>query len=87
MNISTLEIVEQIFEEYIPILTQLSSHKDETHIQLTNMHKKLTEQLYRQYYNNISKFMLSIDLDDILLNSSPPREQLIKKKQPNTPQK
>lgn len=87
MNISTSEIVDQIFDEYIPKIVQLSSHKKETQIQLNQMHKKLTEHLYSQYYNNISRFMPSIDLDDIFLSSSPPREQLIKKKDPITPQK
>jgi len=86
MNISTSEIVDQIFDEYIPKLLQLSSHKEETDIQLKHMHQKLTKHLYNQYYNNISRFMSSIDLDDILC-SSPPQEQLIKKKEPNTPQK
>jgi hypothetical protein len=86
MNISTLEIVDQVFDEYIPKLSKLSSHPQEINIELKEMQSRLSTLLYAQYYQNTLRFMRSIDVED-MLSSSPPRTQIIRKIEPNTPLK
>ena len=86
MNISTLEIVDQVFDEFIPKLCKLSSYPQEMTKELKEMHNRLSSLLYDQYYHNTSRFMRSIDVED-MLSSSPPATQMIRKIEPNTPLK
>jgi len=86
MNISTLEIVDQVFDEFLPKLSKLSSHPKEISRELKEMQTKLSTLLYNQYYQNTSRFMRSIDVED-MLSSSPPTTQMIRKIEPNTPLK
>ena len=86
MNVSTCEIVDTVFDEYTPKIMQHSSAPRETVHQLKEMRTRLTSLLYDQYYQNTSRFMRSIDIDDVI-HSSPPRERMIKKMEPKTPAK
>lgn len=86
MNISTTEIVDQVFDEYTSKILRLSAARTETIGVLREMHTRLIELLYNQHYNNVSRFMNPIDIDDSLC-SSPPRSQCIRKIEPYTPQK
>jgi hypothetical protein len=89
MNLSTPEIVEKVFQEYTPKLTQLSNPgtKKEMESSIRDMQSKLMDMLYQQYYSTTSRFMTSIDVDDVLC-SSPPRSSIIKAAiMPNTPLK
>ncbi len=86
MYISTSEIVDKVFDEFMPRIMKLSSNHRETSMEMKEMHTKLSGMLYEQYYNNTSRFMKSIDVED-MLGSSPPRTQMIKKMEPKTPLK
>lgn len=89
MNLSTPEIVDSVFQEYTPKLVQLSNPgtKKEMETSIREMHSKLMNLLYQQYYNTTSRFITSIDVDDVL-SSSPPRASIIKQTVvPNTPLK
>ena len=89
MNLSTPEIVDNVFQEYTPKLLVFSNPgtKKEMESSIREMHSKLMDMLYKQYYNNTSRFITSIDVDDVL-SSSPPRASIIKTSAvPNTPVK
>jgi len=88
MNLSTPEIVEKVFLQYTPKLLNFSQPgtKKEMEKCIDNMRTEFMELLYKQYYNTTSRFMVSIDLDDVL-SSSPPKSSQIKVVQPNTPLK
>lgn len=86
MNYSTSEIIDHVFQEYTTKIVSLSAKPRDTEGKLNEMKESLMERFYTQYYNNTSRFMTSVDLDDVF-SSSPPKEQMIKKYVPDTPQK
>ena len=86
MNTTTTEIVDQVFDEFTAKILARSAVQADTITVLKEMHTRLIELLYNQYYNNVSRFMNPIDIDDVLC-SSPPKSQMIRKLEPFTPQK
>lgn len=88
MNLSTPEIVEKVFLQYTPRLMKLSQPGTKADMQecINGMRAELMDMLYQQYYNTTSRFMVSIDLDDVP-SSSPPKSSHIKTVMPNTPLK
>lgn len=78
MNNSTIYIIDQVFEKYIPIMMMITNQSIEIGNILNNMHNEMKMAISSQYMNTISKFMChkEIELDEIL-SSSPPQSQMI----------
>lgn len=77
MNNSTSDIIKNVFNEYKPMIVKSSvSHKDTENI-LDEMYDKLQNKLSSHYYQNVFKFVSSVDIDDVL-SSSPPREDIVR---------
>lgn len=87
MNITTSEIIDQVFDEFADRIISIAAAKNEMQAVLQQMRDKIMELLYKQYYNSTGKFMKQVDIDDLLC-SSPPRTHVSKKTYvPNTPLK
>lgn len=86
MNVSVSEIVDQVFQEYTPKIAHMSSKPKLIEQKMNEMKTDLMQRIYAQNYNTTMRFMIPVDLDDVF-SSSPPRERMIQKCVPETPQK
>lgn len=81
MNQSTSEIISLVFEEYRKHILCLSSRPNEMEKIIQEMYIRLQEALSAQYYNNVFRFVSSVDIDD-MLSSSPPKTSMIEEANP-----
>lgn len=87
MNTTTSDILFNIFEEFTPMIINLSSQPNSTEVILKEMYGRLQDSLSTQYYNKVFKFVSAVDIDDIMA-SSPPKSSMIDKcSVVNTPEK
>lgn len=88
MNISTSDIIFNVFEEFTPVIISLSSEPHKTEAMLKEMYGRLQDSLSTQYYNKVFKYVSSVDIDDMMA-SSPPKSNMIDKCSVvvNTPEK
>ena len=80
---STTEIISSVFDEFTPELLEVSNSKERMTQCLQRMRTNLIDRMYTQYYNTTSRFMKTVDMDDVLCSS--PKGQGIRPFIPNTP--
>ena len=85
---STSDIVSSVFTEYMQQILNVSAHRSETERIINEMYSKLQDALSIQYYDNVLRFVSSVDIDEVL-STSPPQRKMINNNMCNmkTPEK
>lgn len=72
MNQSMSEVISDVFDKYKKQIIELSVRPSETERIIGEMYIKMQEALSTQYYNNVFRFVSSVDIDEIICSSPPP---------------